>query len=50
MNKKDDQHACGIYRKTFPNRDLVAGAAVRDVVAEGRGPFLLSHFRDDIAA
>jgi uncharacterized membrane protein len=34
MNKKNDWHACAICRKTFPNRDLVPGAAVRDVVAK----------------
>lgn len=34
MDKKNDWHACAICGKTFPNRDLVPGAAVRDVVAK----------------
>jgi acetyl esterase/lipase len=33
MNKKNDRHACAICGKTFPNRNLVPGAAVRDVIA-----------------
>jgi len=31
--KKNDRHTCGICGKTFPNRELVPGAAVRDAVA-----------------
>jgi uncharacterized membrane protein len=34
MNKKSDWHACAVCKKTFPIRDLVPGAAVRDVVAK----------------
>jgi uncharacterized membrane protein len=32
MNKKNDLHACAICGKSFTHRDLVPGAAVRDVV------------------
>jgi uncharacterized membrane protein len=34
MNKKNNWHACAICKKAFPIRDLVPGAAVRDVVAK----------------
>lgn len=34
MNKKNDWHACVICGKTFAHRDLVPGAAVRDVIAK----------------
>ena len=34
MGKKSDSHPCAICGQTFLNRDLVPGAAVRDVVAK----------------
>ena len=34
MDKKNDRHSCAICGKTFPNRDLVPGAAVRDAIAK----------------
>src|SRR3989304_2267359 len=34
MNKKNGWHACAICGKTFPSRNLVPGAAVREVVAK----------------
>ncbi len=34
MNKKNDWRACAICGKTFPRRDLVPGAAVRDAIAK----------------
>ena len=34
MNRKNDWHACAICGKTFPKRDLVPGATIRDVVAK----------------
>ncbi len=34
MHKKNDRHACAICGKTFPSRELVTGAAVRDVIAK----------------
>ena len=33
MGKKSDSHPCAICGKTFLDRDLVPGAAVRDVIA-----------------
>jgi len=34
MKKKIDGHLCAVCGKTFPNRDLVPGAAVRDPITE----------------
>jgi uncharacterized membrane protein len=34
MNKKNEKHTCAICGKTLPNRYLVPGAAVRDVVVK----------------
>ncbi len=34
MNKKNDRHACAICGKTFSHRDLVPGAAIRDVIVK----------------
>lgn len=34
MMKKNDRYACGVCGKTFRTRDLVPGAAVRDVIAK----------------
>lgn len=34
MYKKNDRDACAICGKTFPHRDLVPGAAIRDVIAK----------------
>ena len=33
MNKKSDMHLCTICGKSFSSRDLVPGAAVRDVIS-----------------
>jgi uncharacterized membrane protein len=34
MSKKNDWHVCAICGKTFPDRNIVPGEAIRDVVAE----------------
>jgi len=34
MKKKIDGHLCAVCGNTFPNRDLVPGAAVRDPIAK----------------
>jgi uncharacterized membrane protein len=33
MSKKNDRHDCAVCGKTFPTRDLVPAAAVRDIVS-----------------
>lgn len=34
MDKKSDSHVCAVCGKTFHKRDLIPGAAIRDVIAK----------------